>query len=288
MQTPNELAELKRVQREQWSVSAHGWNRWWGVFESGAQVVNDALCDMAQISAGQRVLDLACGLGEPSFSAARRVGEHGLVTGVDLAAQMVAFASERAVERGAQNVRFVEGDGENLTFPDASFDVAVCRWGLMLMPTPLLGARSVHRVLVDGARFATAVWSGPEHVPFIALPQSIAEREAGVAPPGPETPGPLRMGREGQLEQCLTAAGFEIAESRVVPVTMTFDSPAHFVEFQRDMSSTLKRALSTQPVAEQERVWQILAREVEPFVCRDGRVRFENRCRLAVAIRPPR
>ena len=85
MQTPNELAELKRVQREQWSVSAHGWNRWWSVFESGAQVVNDALCDMAQLSAGQRVLDLACGLGEPSFSAARRVGEHGLVTGVAFA-----------------------------------------------------------------------------------------------------------------------------------------------------------------------------------------------------------
>jgi ubiquinone/menaquinone biosynthesis C-methylase UbiE len=278
-------AEMKRTMREQWSISAIAWDHWWGVFERGAQVVNDALCDMARLSSGQRVLDLASGLGEPSFTAARRVGPRGLVVGFDLAAQMVAFASQRARERGIDNVRFVEADGERLGVGDASFDVAVSRWGLMLMPDPLLGARSVCRAVKPGARFAAAVWSTPDEVPFIALAGRIAERELGVAPPTPETPGPMRMGREGMLEECLASAGFRSIESRVLPVTMDFDSPAQFVQFQREMSGTLKRALDDKPLEVQTRLWSMLERETGRYVAADGRVRFENRVRLAVGVR---
>lgn len=179
--TPRDPIEAKRIQREQWSISAIGWNRWWGIFERGAQVVNDALCEMARVGEGQRVLDLASGLGEPAFTAGRRVGDRGSVVGIDLAPQMVAFARERAIERAVANVTFEEGDGENLQVAPASFDVALSRWGLMLMPESVRGAQSVWRALVPGARFATAVWSEARTVPFIAVPQALAQRE-GLVP----------------------------------------------------------------------------------------------------------
>jgi ubiquinone/menaquinone biosynthesis C-methylase UbiE len=277
-------AEFKRTQREAWSLSAIGWNRWWRVFEDGAQVVNDELCDLARLRAGQRVLDLASGLGEPSFTAGRRVGARGSVLGVDLAPQMVAFARERALERGAANVRFEEGDGEDLQVEPLSFDAAVSRWGLMLMPEPVRAARCVRRALKPGSFFAAAVWSSPDEVPFIAVPQRVAERELGLPPPDATTPGPLRMGREGLLERCLLDAGFTGIESRVVPLTIRFASVAELVTFQREMSGTLKRALESAPPDVQERTWGVFAKAAEPFVGADGVVRFDNRCRLAVGV----
>jgi ubiquinone/menaquinone biosynthesis C-methylase UbiE len=197
---------------------------------------------------------------------------------------MIAFASQRArAHAELSNVRFLESDGENLALRDASFDAAVSRWGLMLMPEPPRAARSIRRTLKPGARFAAAVWSTPDEVPFIALPQGIAERELGIAPPDADTPGPMRMGRAGLLEECLQSAGFSQIESRIVPLTMTFASPSQYVQFQRDMSGTLKRALESQPADVQARTWALVERSLAPYLAPDGRVVFENRCRLAVA-----
>jgi ubiquinone/menaquinone biosynthesis C-methylase UbiE len=275
-------AEAKRIQRDQWNVAASAWLRWWSVFEGGAQVVNDELCDMARIGPSMSVLDLASGLGEPAISAARRVGRRGSVLGVDLSPQMVAFARERAAEAAATNVRFEEGDGEDLRVEPASFDAALSRWGLMLMPRPDRAAAGVRRALKAGGSFAAAVWSTPDEVPFIAVPHGIAQRELGIPPPDPDTPGPLRMGQAGMLESCLAAAGFGAVESRIVPLTITFASVDQWIAFQRDMSGALKRALETQSAAVQERTWGLLADATQRFADEKGVVRFENRCRLAV------
>ena len=88
--------DFKALQRAAWSAAATPWAKWWEVFERGAQSVNDRLVELACIAPGQRVLDIASGLGEPSFTAARRVGPNGLVLGVDFAPDMVARAAARA------------------------------------------------------------------------------------------------------------------------------------------------------------------------------------------------
>jgi SAM-dependent methyltransferase len=282
MSTSPDPIEMKRIQRDQWSLAASAWLRWFSVFEDGAQTVNDALCDMARLKPGQRVLDLASGLGEPSLTAARKVAPGGSVLGIDLAPQMVAFARERALERRIANAKFEEGDGEDLRVGEHTFDVALSRWGLMLMPDPARAAASLRRALKPGALFAAAVWSTPDEVPFISMPQQVAIRELSLPPPDPDAPGPLRMGAEGALVRCLEKAGFSAVESRVVLVTIRFASIAELVTFQREMSGVLKRALESLPPEAHERVWSALSREAEKYIDRDGRVRFENRCRLAV------
>jgi len=134
--------DFKALQRAAWSAAATPWAKWWEVFERGAQSVNDRLVELACIAPGQRVLDIASGLGEPSFTAARRVGPNGLVLGVDFAPDMVARAAARARAMGATQVHFEEHDAERLAL-GRQFDAALSRWGFMLMPEPVSALRAV-------------------------------------------------------------------------------------------------------------------------------------------------
>src|SRR6516225_3325256 len=90
----------KAQQRERWSSAAEGWRKRWPAYERGAQPLSDRMMELAHISAGQHVLDVATGIGEPAMTAARRVGVAGAVVAIDQAPQMLAVARERMQEAG--------------------------------------------------------------------------------------------------------------------------------------------------------------------------------------------
>ena len=83
---------FKAQQRAQWSEVAQGWRRRWATFEQGAQPLSDRLMELARVALGQRVLDLATGIGEPALTAAHLVGPGGAVVAIDQAPQMLAVA----------------------------------------------------------------------------------------------------------------------------------------------------------------------------------------------------
>ena len=91
---------------------------------------------MARIGPGSRVLDVAGGSGEPALSAAARVGATGYVLSTDISANLVCLATENAQARGLDAARFEARvmDGERLGLPDASFDAALSRLGLIYFP----------------------------------------------------------------------------------------------------------------------------------------------------------
>jgi protein-L-isoaspartate O-methyltransferase len=77
--------EFKNGQRQQWDAAAAGWKKWWEYIERSAGSVSARMLDLAEVGSGQRVLDVATGIGEPAVSAARRVGADGSVLGTDQA-----------------------------------------------------------------------------------------------------------------------------------------------------------------------------------------------------------
>src|SRR5260370_10567325 len=163
-------AVFKAQQREQWSNVAQGWRRRWAAFEQGAQPLSDRMMTLAHVAPGQRVLDVATGIGEPAMTAARQVGPSGSVVAIDQAPQMLAVARERMQAAGIRTVEFVEGDAEAPSLPLAHFDAVVCRWGLMFFHDPV-GARARFRnSLVPRGWLAAAIWGSPERVPMISLP----------------------------------------------------------------------------------------------------------------------
>ena len=71
---PIDAAEFRDKQRDQWDGAAAGWNKWSDFIDKHAGLVSDRLVEVAGIKEGDRVLDVACGYGEPSLTVARKVG----------------------------------------------------------------------------------------------------------------------------------------------------------------------------------------------------------------------
>lgn len=246
-----------------WDSVAAAWRKHFGVIESATGELNRRLIDRAGIAEGHAVLDVATGAGEPALTAARRVGRGGRVTALDFSVGMLAQARARAAEAGLENLAFLQCDAQAMAFAPASFDAAICRWGLMLIPDPRAALHGVLDALKPGARFAAAVWGPEERVPFIALPRKVAARElGGPPPPGPgldSPPHPLRFGREGLTEDLFREAGFADVAAETVQVVFRYPSPAAYAAMVRDMSSSMRQTLEEHPAEVRERVWEGLA-----------------------------
>lgn len=278
------MSELDE-ERIAWNSVAEAWRKWWHTFEGAAQVVNDHLVARAGVASGHRVLDIATGIGEPALTAAAATGPDGSVLGCDLSPGMLAVAKERATTAGFDHVEFREQAAEELEFAPASFDAAVCRWGLMLMVSPAAAAVHIRESLKPGGRFAAAVWGAAEDVPFLATPRRVLAREIALPPLDPEAPGPFRLGDEDRLATVLRNAGFAEVLVEPVDVVFTFKSGATYAAFIDELSSSLRKLLDKQSVERRAELLDAIAVEAGSFASEDGSVVFVNRTLCAVGRR---
>jgi ubiquinone/menaquinone biosynthesis C-methylase UbiE len=105
---------------------------------------------------GEQVLDLGSGAGTDSLVAAQMIGPKGRVVGIDMTPEMVATARAGAEAMGATNVEFVEGEAEQLPFPDGSFDVVTSNGVIDLIPDKDAVFVELYRVLRPGGRLQLA------------------------------------------------------------------------------------------------------------------------------------
>jgi arsenite methyltransferase len=122
--------------------------------ESFAGVANPF--SLGTLEPGEFVLDVGSGAGTDSLVAAQMVAPQGRVTGVDMTPEMLAKARAAAVEMGATNVEFIEGEAERLPFEDESFDVLISNGVIDLAPDKDAVFSEVHRVLRPGGRIHIA------------------------------------------------------------------------------------------------------------------------------------
>ena len=130
----------------------------------------------AALRSGETVLDLGSGGGIDSLLAARRVGPHGRVYGLDMTPAMLERARAHAALAGLANAEFIEGRMEAIPLPDSSVDVAISNGVINLVTSKGKLFREVFRVLRPGGRlvFADSVVDG-------CLPKEVLENEAAYA-----------------------------------------------------------------------------------------------------------
>lgn len=192
------------------------------VVASRIVLVSELLADTADVRAGSRVLDVACGNGNATLAAARAGAT---VLGVDYVPALLEGGRARAVAEGL-DVEFRVGDAEDLPAPDGSFDAVLSVFGSMFAPDHQRTADEIVRVTRSGGVVGLASWT-PDG--FIGEMFRVITSHV-PAPPGIRSP--LLWGTEPHL---LELFGDAVTEARSVERTCTFrfTSPNEFVTFFR-------------------------------------------------------
>lgn len=273
--------KYKNTTRDQWQSAAEAWYHWSDTLNQWLGKATEKMLEMAEISTGQRVLDVAAGAGEQSISVAKKVGETGYVLATDISSNILAYAKEMAQEAGLNNIETQVMDGENLTIPDESFDAVISRVGLIYFPDQQRALKEMLRVLKPGGKVAAIVYSTPEKNKFFSIPVSIIRNRAKLPPPLPGQPGPFSLGAEGIIEKAFTQAGFRNVRSALVDSPLTLPSAKECVRFEKESFGALHQMLSTLTDEEKLSVWEEIEQELKKFETDKG---FAGPCEMIVAI----
>lgn len=222
--------------------------------------ITNALVEAAPIHEGHSVLDVAGGSGEPSITIAEAVGPSGSIICTDAVAEMVRASRSEARNRELANIEFTQCVGEALPFQPDTFDVVVCRLGVMLFPEPAAAIGEILRVVKPEGCIAFAVWSARDSNPFFHVVANIVSRYVESPPEDPDAPGAFRFAERGKLASLLNDAGAIELTERLLDFTLEAPlTPKQFWEVRTELSDTLRAkvaALSSNQVAR-------LAQEVE-------------------------
>lgn len=220
------------------------WRRGAAVRGQAFGAATELMLDLAGLTAGSRVLDVAAGTGEQTLAAARRVGPSGQVLATDISVSMLTIAAEEAKKAGLTNVETRVMDAQRLDVESESFDAVISRMGVMLVPDHQAALAEMRRVLKPGGRLAVIVWSTPERNLYVLLPSLIARRHANLPPLASGQEGMFSLGPPGLLERVLVEIGFRDVTVQAVPAPRRFPSLPAMIEFLVGSSPLLREPIA--------------------------------------------
>jgi SAM-dependent methyltransferase len=198
----------------------------------------------AQIGEGQRVLDVGCGIGDPTLQIAVLVGPHGHVRGIDLVEDMLVTARERAAALGLAHVEFQAADVSTVELAPGTLNAVLGRWSLNYVADVAATLRRLRTALVPGGRIAVAAWAPPDANPWITIPMTALARVMPLAPPGPDVPGLFHLSPDGALAAALAAAGFSETQQARVQLSQFARDAAEFWAMLADMAGPVAPLLA--------------------------------------------
>jgi ubiquinone/menaquinone biosynthesis C-methylase UbiE len=247
------------------SGAAEGWQRSSVARAHLLAPLTERMLDLAGVGVGYRVLDVAAGTGEQTLAAARRVGPTGAVLATDIAAQMLALAAEAAAQAGLRNVETRVRDARDLDLEPESFDAAISRLALMLLPERAQAMAGIHRALKTGKKFAALVLATADECPFIALPMRIAGRCARTPEAPFGDPGMFALGDPAMLATVYRGAGFREVTVEVARVQRRFPSLTAAMQNVRDILPEISQLLMHATDDERASVWAEIESALRQF-----------------------
>jgi SAM-dependent methyltransferase len=183
---------------------------------------------------------------------------------------MTAIAAARAAARGLRNVSTRELDLEDIEQPDASYDVVLCREGLLLATDPARAAREIRRVLAPGGRFALAVWGPQERNPWLGVVFDAVSAHTGAPVPPRGVPGPFSLGDPDRLAALLRDAELADVVVSELPVPLRAESFEDWWTVTCALAGPLTRILAGLPEGAAEALRARARDAVRPYETRGG------------------
>ena len=279
MTTPTETTAA-----QDWSAVASAWDASTDYVDDHSKAATDALVAAVNVRPGDRVLELAAGPGSLGAIWSASAGPTGGVVVSDVAPGMVEVAARRNSDLA--NVETAIVDLAAIDFPDASFDVVVCRMGLMFSLDPGGAIGEIHRVLADGGRFGALTWGGLEHNPWMTCVGMAAMMNGVVAGGPPIGPGGIfSLGEPAELESLTAGAGF--TDVRVEAIDLTFESESIDAHVARvsSLAGPLAAAFAAADTAQLDAVRRTAAQLAADHTAADGTLTIPGRTLLVTGHR---
>jgi SAM-dependent methyltransferase len=190
------------------------------------------------VQPAHKVLDVGCGDGTTAVPLARTGAD---VTGIDIARNLVEAGNRRAAQMGLANLRFQEGDAQDLAgVADGTFDLSMSIFGAMFAPRPFDVAREMVRVTKPGGRIVMGNWI-PNDPTFVS---QLLKVSSAFTPPPPEGfVSPMLWGVEANILERFEKAGVPAANVSMVRETYLFEgsgTPESYIdEFRQYYGPTM-------------------------------------------------
>jgi ubiquinone/menaquinone biosynthesis C-methylase UbiE len=226
---------------------------------------------LAALQPGERVLDVACGTGVVTRQAAQAVGTTGQVIGLDINDGMLQVARTVTPLAGAP-ITWRQASVMALPFPEGSFDVVLCQWGLEFFPDRAQGVREMARVLVPGGRVGLRVWRALERQPFQTAVLAALDRHLFGGQHGPSRAAlvqPFSFADAEAVRALLEGAGFRDIRVRIGIHTLRFASAEAYVQGFLS-ATTIASEIAAMDKAARTRMMQDIVAALHPFVDDDG------------------
>lgn len=238
-----ELEKIRNQQKEGWNRFSPGWEKWNDFTMNFLQPMGDEIIHLIKPKAGETILDIAAGTGEPGLTIAS-INKNGTVFITDLSEQMLEIAKKTATEKRLQNIEFATCDAGELPFQNESFDAVSCRHGFMYFPDMQLAAKEMMRVLKPGGRIAATVWSGPEKNNWVTTIMSALKNHFSMPAPPPNAPSIFRCSQPNKMTGIFKNAGFKNIVQKEISEKVKFKNAEEYWNFHNDVSAPVVGALN--------------------------------------------
>jgi ubiquinone/menaquinone biosynthesis C-methylase UbiE len=188
----------------------------------------------------------------------------------DVVPEMAEIAGTRAAALGLRNTRTRVLDIEQIDEPDASYDVVLCREGLMFAVDPVRAAREIARVLRPGGRLVVAVWAPRARNPWLTLVFGAVSAQLGRPVPPPGVPNPFSLDDADRLAATLRDGGLAAVRVEELPTPVRASSFDEWWAATRGLAGPLTAVLAQLPPAALQALDERLREDVAAYVTASG------------------
>ncbi len=199
---------LKNKQYYYWNEkSVSPWIKYNNEMNYKFENISKILFEKISLKKNQSILDIGCGAGQTSYTAKKKVGVNGTITGVDISTPLLNLFKKKY--KNIKNLTGLRKDIQKTRFKENIFDHAISRFGVMFFEYPLLAFTHTNQALKKNGSFTFVCWRNFRYNQFFTIPAfSVKKRTKIDIPEFNKAPGPFSFKDKSYIKTLLKLSGF--------------------------------------------------------------------------------